>query len=196
MGSKRRRGIGIRKWLVTALQEYAKKEGIASHTAAFSLILRGQLAPLPEYEKYKNGDNANQDVSMQEELLLALKDYCHQREKNESTTKVASKVLVGMIVPIPPQSIEEGMRLARIREAEREANGETGKAKKKKVVTAKIEVEVGSSQEEMILQEREIEIKRVGDNGRPLSQGVPVREKPIEKKINPEDDSYGGVFNF
>lgn len=181
MSTKRRRGIGIRRWLVSALKDYAKSNDISSHTTAANKILRGKLAPLSEYAKYKDGgDETKQGVSMPEELWLAIKDYGKQRGNGESDAKVMCKILVGKIGPIPPKSIEEGKRLAR----EREAGRDPIESSKKKEA---------HSQEQIILEEREEQSKgRV----RPLSRGVPVSCQTSEKKINPEDDSYGGVFNF
>lgn len=244
MSFKRRRGIGIRKWLVSALKDYSKREDVPSHTAAVNRILRGKLAPIRDYEIYKNGgDNTKQGVSMPEELWLALKDYASFRGKGESYTKVACKILVGKIGPVPSRSIEEGKRLARLRESERaerlgipiiesasepkveaandahasvepepaapvvttpatlsepvtDPKVEPKPKRKKKAKKAKIaQRESEPSQEEIILAERE-DSERTDERGRPLSHGVPVAEKALEKKINPDDDSYGGVFNL
>lgn len=180
MSTKRRRGIGIRRWLVSALKDYAKSNGVSSHTTAANKILRGKLAPISEYAKYKDGgDKTKRGVSMPEELWLAIKDYGKQRGNGESDAKVMCKILVGKIGPIPQKSIEEGKRLAR----EREAGRDPIESSKKK----------GTHSQRIILEEREEQSKR---RVRPLSRGVPVSCQTPEKKIDPEDDSYGGVFNF
>lgn len=229
MNPKRRRGVGIRKWLIAALKDYAKqqqeilssqgKSKKLSHTSVFNLILRGQLEPIRDYERYKEGgDDARKGVSMPEDLWLAVKDYGERRGKGESDTKVVCKILVGKIDPIPSESIEEGIRRAREREAVRakespqvqsddSSNEESGSRKsvkkRQKSITDKPIIEVLESsqeeiqsQEEVIIQQREEVTKRSDERGRPLSQGVPVNERPLEKKINPDDDSYGGIFNL
>lgn len=230
----------MRKWLVVALKDYAKREGVPSHTAAVNRILRGKLAPIRNYESYKEGgSDAKQGVSMTEELWLALKDYASRRGKGESYTKIACKILVGKIGCIPLVSIEEGKRLARIREDERakkleiplaesasepkmQAANDTrafiapepiavaesvaepvaeskikpkSKKEKKRKATEIAQTQSEPSQEEIILAEREWAEKK-DERGRPLSNGVPVAERTLEKKINPDDDSYGGVFNL
>lgn len=207
VSTKRRRGIGLRRWLVSAMKHYAKREGVSAHTTIVNRILRGEMHPLPDYERYKEGgDETKQDVSMPEELWLAVKDYSHRRGKGESSGKIATRILVGLLEPIPLISIEEGKRQARVREAERLAKGYEPILPKKKVKKKAKKKSNGSakknwihgcdpSQEEVILQERE-ELDKKKANARPLSQGVPVEKKVSEKKINSDDDSYGGIFNF
>lgn len=133
MSVKRRRGIGIRKWLVAALKDYAKREGISSHTSAANEILRGKIPPILSYERYReDGDCTKQGVSMPEELWLAIKEYAKERGEGENYTMIACKIIVGKIMPIPPHCIMEGERLARKREADRpEQSREKKKIEKK-----------------------------------------------------------------
>ncbi len=125
MSVKRRRGIGMRKWLVAALKDVAKRQSAeltkpVSHTSIANEILRGKLPPISAYEKYKeNGDCAKQGVSMQEELWLAVKEYSKERAKGEGDAKISCKIIVGKIPPVPEHCIEAGKRLARQREKER-----------------------------------------------------------------------------
>ena len=125
MSVKRRRGIGIRKWLIVALKDVAKSRSEhlgkpVSHTSVANKILRGKLPPISAYGKYKeNGDCTKQGVSMPEELWLAIKEYSKEREKGEGDTKITCKIIVGKIRPIPEHCIEAGKRIARHREDDR-----------------------------------------------------------------------------
>ncbi len=181
MSEKRRRGIGIRKWLILAIQEYAKEHGLKSHTVTVSKILRGELKPIQSFEKYKNEKNdIKQGVSMQEELWLALKDYASNLHDKDA--RVAHKILIGEIGPIPKGSLKEGEKLARKREELRTLKKEESNS-----------IELVQDQ---IVQDLESEPKKDADN-RTLSKGVPIDQlKPEDKKINPDDDFYSGVFNI
>jgi len=195
MSLKRRRGIGMRTWLVAALKDCAKAEGIKSHTAVANKILQGKIGPIRSYEQYKEKfEHTKQGVSMPEELWLALKAYSKGRGKGESDTQVACKIIVGKIPSIPEECIQQGKREAREREADRATLEPDPPKVEDAAVTATAEVD---SKEEQKIVEKCSEEKK-DENGRALSRGEPVDEEAgsSERKINPDDDFYGGVFNM
>lgn len=212
MSVKRRRGIGIRKWLVAALRDHAKKEGLPTHTAAANKILRGKTSPIKSYEQYKNGgDDTKQGVSMPESLWLALKAYREARGRGENDTQLACKIIVGKVESIPKRYIDEGEFQARDRESKRSTVNEPPKKKpekkkpekkkpakkkpKKKPSPPPVAVKEKSQEIEIIESRTE---EKLDEYGRALSKGAPFDKNGghSNREIDPDDDHFGGVFNM
>ena len=130
---KRRRGIGIKSWIIEALTEYALEQSAdlppkkrLSHTTVANKIWRGRLKPIDRNRAHRckeNGGLKRKGVSMPEWLWLAIKAYAEQRGKGESNSLVASRILLGKIPPVPKDCVEAGERQAQLREGEREPHG-------------------------------------------------------------------------
>ena len=132
--NKRRRGIGVKIWLIDALQEYAqglpasdKKKGKKpSHTTVANKIWQGKIDPVKPARACwhkKRGEHSRKGVSMPEWLWLAIKAYAEKLDETWSHSMVAAKILLGRVPPVPKECIEIGLKQARERESEREAHG-------------------------------------------------------------------------
>ena len=142
--TKRRRGVGVKKWLIAALKEAAEMGGHKSHTQVANKIWTGKLAPLDgSCRRFKSEvDSGSQGISMREAQWLALKVYAERRGEGESTSQIANKILVGKIEPLPKDCIDRGKSWAKEREDERvadEKNPPTPKPKKKTAKKAKVQ---------------------------------------------------------
>ena len=199
--AKRRRGIGVKKWVVAALKERASSDGFASHTQVANQIWQGLLSPLDaDCRRFKSDfPDGSKGVSMREELWLAIKAYADLRGKGESTQNVANKILVGKVDPIPYECIARGSEWAREREEVRIKDGERNPIPKKKATTKPKKKATAKS--DVVVEEREAESegqdRSFGERKRKLSTGSPPdspSDKPRERTITPDVEILGGVF--
>lgn len=198
--AKRRRGIGIKKWIVAALKERASSEGLKSHTQVAKKIWTGKLDPLnADCRRFKSDfPDGSQGVSMREDLWLAIKVYAERRGKDESAQQVANKMLVGKADPIPADCIARGKEWTAEREKARVKEGESNPIPKKKAAPKPKKPKKTKSEE--IVEEREAREDREGSFGRrkrKLSTGSapdPQENERRERTITPDVEILGGVF--
>jgi len=180
--AKRRRGIGVKKWILEALKDAVEKGGHKTPTELANKIWRGDTAPIEDAKRFKReGLQGSKGVSMREELWLALKVYAEERGKGESSQKVANMILVGRIPPLPHQCVARGSDWAREREQER-------------IAKQLLEKEEPKEKEEAPPREERNPPKHM--RSRRPSHGT-KREASNEtesKKINPDADYFGGTF--
>jgi len=130
VNTKRRRGIGVKIWLIEALKEIADQEpakgGRVTPTSVANQIWKGKRDPIVlkracRLKKESKEPHAKKGISTQEWLWLAIKEYGEMR--NESASKVAALMLVGKIPPVPAECIKVGKQKAMQREQERALHG-------------------------------------------------------------------------
>lgn len=204
--TKRRRGVGVKKWLIAALKEAAIMGGHKSHTQVANKIWTGKLGPLDSgCRKFKSEvESGSQGISMREAQWLALKVYAERRGEGESTSQIANKILVGKIEPLPKDCIDRGKSWAKEREGERAADEEKNPTPKPEKKTKKKTAKKAKAQSDKSIKEKS---ESASDSGtepfskkrkRKLSQGH-VREPsgtPEQKTITPDAEYFGGIFSL
>lgn len=201
--TKRRRGVGVKKWIIDALKEAAQMGGHKSHTQVANKIWAGKLAPLDINicRRFKSESKyGSQGVSMREAQWLALKVYAEQRGEGENTSQIANKILVGVIGPIPDNCIDRGKTWAKEREEERAADEKespTPKSKKKAAKKARKQSDEDDKEktEDVPDSGREPFSKR---SKKKLSQGHEREpsKTPEQKEITPDAEYFGGIFSL
>lgn len=200
--AKRRRGIGIKEWVVAALKERAAEGGCKSHTEVATKIWLGEASPLEKgCRKHKaEFPEGSKGVSMREEVWLALKVYADNREGDDSSQKVANMILVGKLPSLPHDCIVRGREWATERESERlneaKSEGSNRSSKSKKKIEGEEPDHDKAAPEDIIEEERE---RSFGRRKRKLSQGsLPhyTDEERRERELTLDVEILGGVFNL